>query len=98
MASNSDRPEVQAYQELEQLIRHLGDELATFRRRALQAEAQLKELDKPGEARSPKMSVLEKENRQLRERIESARDRTKQMLDRVRFLRQQAQNGGGGGK
>lgn len=98
MASNSDRPEVEAFQELEQLIRHLADELASFRRRAIQAESQLKDLDKSDDPRSPKASNLERENRQLKKRLDEARDRTKQMLERVRFLRQQAQTTNGGGK
>ena len=41
--SGNDRPEFRAYRELETLVRHLGEELATFRRRAMSAEAQLKE-------------------------------------------------------
>ena len=42
--SDSDRPEHRAYRELELLVRNLGDELAGFRRRALMAEARLKEV------------------------------------------------------
>lgn len=33
------------FHELERLVRHLGDELAGFRRRALQAEARVRELE-----------------------------------------------------
>ena len=41
--SGSERPELRAYRELEMLVRHLGEELAAFRRRALAAEGQLKD-------------------------------------------------------
>ena len=43
--SDSERPEALAFRELEQLVRHLGDELAGFRRRALVAEARVRELE-----------------------------------------------------
>lgn len=91
MASDRERPDV-AFQELQQLVRHLGDELATFRRRALQAESRIKAIDATaGSARvSPeRVDRLERENMELTRRVESARTRTRQMLDRLRFLRQQ---------
>jgi hypothetical protein len=81
-----------AFAELERLVNHLGDELASFRRRALQAEARVKALEgSPGATRvSPeRIEKLERENASLRLRLEKARGRTRQMLDRVRFLRQQ---------
>jgi hypothetical protein len=77
---------------LEQLVHHLGDELASFRRRALQAEARLKTLESTGVKGvvSPeRVHFLEKENAGLTTRLEAARTRTQQMIDRVRFLRQQ---------
>lgn len=92
MASDSERPDVEAFQELNQLVRHLGDELATFRRRALSAEARIKAIDAaPGGARvnPERVDRLEKENADLKRRLEAARARTRQVLDRVRFLRQQ---------
>ncbi len=92
MASDSERPEHEAFQELQQLVRHLGHELATFRRRALQAEARVKAFDSaPGGARvnPERVDRLERENADLKKRLESARARTRQVLDRVRFLRQQ---------
>ena len=92
MASDNERPEVQAFDELQQLVHHLGEELATFRRRALQAEARVKQFDSaPGGARvnPERVDRLEKENADLKKRLESARTRTRQVLDRVRFLRQQ---------
>jgi len=90
--SDSVRPETAAFGELEQLVKHLGDELASFRRRALQAEARLKSLETTGVKGvvSPeRVQFLERENAGLNTRLESARARTQQMIDRVRFLRQQ---------
>lgn len=39
------RPDVAAFRELELLVRHLSDQLASYRRRALTAEARVRELD-----------------------------------------------------
>jgi hypothetical protein len=92
LVSDSARPEVAAFSELEQLVKHLGDELASFRRRALQAEARLKSLESTGVKGvvSPeRVQFLERENAGLTNRLDAARARTQQMIDRVRFLRQQ---------
>jgi chromosome segregation ATPase len=94
-----------AFVELETLVRHLGDELAGFRRRALVAEARVKELESAAsgtaapaseelQALEQRIHELESENGALRERLGTAAERTRQMLDRVHFLRQQAQGGG----
>lgn len=90
--SDSARPERVAFSELEQLVKHLGDELASFRRRALQAEAKLKTLESTGVKGvvSPeRVQYLERENAGLTTRLDAARARTQQLIDRVRFLRQQ---------
>jgi hypothetical protein len=90
--SDSVRPERAAFAELEQLVKHLGDELASFRRRALQAEARIKSLESTGVKGvvSPeRVQILETENAGLTSRLDAARARTQQMIDRVRFLRQQ---------
>lgn len=83
-----------AFVELEQLVRALGEELARFRKRALQAEARVKKVDSAGESgdlfSGDRIAALEAENRELRSRIETATARTRTMLDRVRFLRQQS--------
>ena len=92
MASDSERPDEAAFEELQQLVRHLGDELASFRRRALQAEARVKAIDAssgPAKVTPERLHMLERENADLRKRLEAARTRTRQILDRVRFLRQQ---------
>lgn len=124
--SDSARPDLAAFRELEQLIRALGDEMAAWRRRAHEAEARLKasearlarqSAEQPAAARagaspaasaataaragepaqsgstSQLVAALQRENQDLRLRLEAARQRTKQLLDRVRFLRQQHQMG-----
>ena len=98
MSANEPR-ELRAFQELESLVRHLGEELAAFRKRALVAESQLKDAGQrtppapvAPASTSTVASELEIENRELRSRIASSEDRVRQMLDRVRFLRQQLQS------
>ena len=97
--SDSERPEALAFRELEQLVRHLGDELAGFRRRALLAESRVRDLE--SEENQPevreqrklgdRLNQLEHDNAILRSRLEAATARTRAMLERVRFIRQQAQ-------
>ena len=95
--SGNDRPDVRAYRELETLVHNLGDELAAFRKRALTAENQLKDSGSAGAAArktdgaSSRPGDLEAENQALQTRLTRAEERVRQMLDRVRFLRQQLQ-------
>jgi hypothetical protein len=110
--SGNERPELRAYRELETLVRHLGEELATFRRRALSAEAQLKDPGGGhgaghghagkgrGAAHGERLTDLETENATLKTRLDRAEDRVRQVMDRVRFLRQQlqAETTGAGGR
>jgi predicted nucleic acid-binding Zn-ribbon protein len=100
--SGNDRPELRAYKELETLVRNLGEELAAFRRRALSAESQLKDSGDGHAAKAgagghtaavgERLSELETENDTLRTRLDRAEERVRQMMDRVRFLRQQLQS------
>jgi chromosome segregation ATPase len=96
-----------AFRELEQLVRHLGDELAQFRRRALQAEARVKELESATQTETPEAAPvassaesgelvrqLTQENAELKSRLAGALERTSQLGERVRFLRQQTERGG----
>ena len=95
--SDPARPDQAAFAELQQLIALLAAELAGFRRRALAAEQKAKELVNSGEtptlfapgAAHERVAQLEAENANLKDRLAKATDRTKAMLDRVRFLRQQ---------
>jgi hypothetical protein len=104
--SGNERPELRAYRELETLVRHLGEELAVFRRRALSAEGQLKDSGHStthgggggghagkgrGAAHGERLADLETENDTLKTRLDRAEDRVRQVMDRVRFLRQQLQ-------
>ena len=96
--SDNDRPDLRAFAELETLVRHLGGELAAFRRRALTAEAQLRDAGHipVGKAKgdaplADRLAELETENASLRTRVTRAEERVRQMLERLRFLRQQLQ-------
>ena len=97
--SDLERPEAAAFRELDLLVRHLGEELATFRRRALNAENQLRALDADGGngAASPRVVELQTENAALRGRLDAAAERARTLLNRVRFLRQQVDRGDRGG-
>lgn len=96
--SDSVPPE-SAFSELERLVRHLGEELAFFRRRALEAERRWRdaaELNSQDDGAAPtrealanRVVELERENGDLRARLDDAAERTRQMAERLRFLRQQ---------
>ncbi len=112
------RPDVAAFRELELLVRHLSDQLAGYRRRALGAEARVRELEQRTQALEGALTEaravppapvpivlpsagdarlearLEAENRQLRQRLAEARERTGVLVERIRFVRQSAAQGG----
>jgi len=94
----SDReplPDSHPLVQLAQLVRLAGEELSNFRRRAIQAEARLREYE--SSARSgdlfaeQRAAQLEVENAELRARLSFATDETRAVLAKVRFLRQQAE-------
>ena len=142
------RPETAAFRELDTLVRHLSEQLAGYRRRALAAESRTRELEQvvaerdgtlievraegqrahqhralleakvreleakaelaraevarvqsafaaAVEAATPQAveSELERENERLRARLTEAAEKTAQLGDRVRFLRQQLGHG-----
>jgi cell shape-determining protein MreC len=94
-----DSPAQLAFAELEALVRNLGEELSSFRKRAQAAEARLKALGatSTGDATAEeRVAQLEAENAKLRARLDEAADKTRAMLDRARFLRQQHVLGGEG--
>jgi predicted RNase H-like nuclease (RuvC/YqgF family) len=87
-----DSPSGLAFRDLEILVRNLGEELSAFRKRAHAAEARLKALGATpsGDASAEeRVAALDAENARLRSRLAEAGTRTRTMLDRVRFLRQQ---------
>lgn len=97
MASAGERPDLDALHELEDVLRHLTEELAGWRRRALTAESKAADaarfgVNGDGGAR---LTVLEEENRGLEQRLGSARAQVLEILGRLRFLDQQQGNGEG---
>ena len=94
--SEHARPDVEAFRELENLVRTLGEQLAGYRSRALAAEERLRHIDSTADNPDPphvreRIRTLEKENATLRGRLDAATARTRSVLERVHFLRQQAQ-------
>jgi hypothetical protein len=96
--SASEHPELDAFHELEQLVHHLGEELAGFRKRALTAESKLKQFDLTLTSKTPtpeRLAALERLNKDLKARLEDATERTRRMVERVKFLREQQQASAG---
>lgn len=89
---------IDAAEEVAALVTALGEELTSFRQRALKAESRVKELEAAGGGElvelSKRIATLEGENQALLVRIESASERTEELLDRVRFTRQQTESAG----
>lgn len=93
--SRPELPDSHPLHQLEQLVRSLGEELAAFRRRALQAEARLREYEalakRPGDLfAEQRLAELERENAELKQRLAVASERARSALQQIRFLRQQA--------
>jgi hypothetical protein len=92
--SDPERPDAATFRELQSVVRSLVEELAGFRKRALAAEAKVKGFESAtgSSARTgARLAELEEENARLRTQVDRARISTKGMLEKVRFLRQQAQ-------
>ena len=95
-----ERPDQKAMADLEQLLQHLAEELAGWRKRTLKAEAELQEVRASGgvlagpELNQSRQRVieLEVENQALRQRIDGAKERLKALAGRLVFLEQ---HGGG---
>jgi hypothetical protein len=89
----------EAIDQLEAILRDVAEELAGWRARALKAEGELKA---GGRVAPPKHADSESENKVLRQRVEAARLRVHELLQRLTFLEEQARepvagNGGAGG-
>ncbi len=97
MSDRESLPETHPLVQLAQLVRNLGDELASFRKRALQAEATLRGYESSNRSRSgdlfaeQRVVELERENADLRARLDYATEQTRAILNQVRFLRQQSE-------
>lgn len=91
--SDHAHPDSDAFTELARLVRHLGEELAAYRKRAHSAESRLRTLDEQVAqvvgVTPARVLELERENSELRRRVAEARERTEKVLTRVRFLKQQ---------
>ena len=87
---DGERADLRALDHLEAVLRELGEELATWRARALKAEPS-RGGGGGGGARS---SELETENRQLRGRLEAARARVQELVTRLAFLEEQSREAG----
>jgi hypothetical protein len=101
LAYSYERPDLHALEELELVLRHVGEELAAWRRRCLKAEAELQEArTKGGVVAGPELLQvrqrvvdLELENQALRQRVEGARDRVRLLAHRLGFLEHEAEEG-----
>jgi len=118
---DAERADVLALEQLEAVLREVAEELATWRARALKAGARGRpgglrgagpggggggggggRGDGDGRGRAAELEV---ENRQLRTRVDAARNRVQELLARLAFLEEQSRegaaaggaNGGGGG-
>lgn len=100
MSHPYERPDQKALTELEQVVRHLAEELAAWRRRTQKAEGELQQARANGGVLAgPELSQarqriveLETENLTLQQRIDAAKDRLQTLAGRLTFLEQ---HGGG---
>ena len=89
---NSERPEFQALEQLEETVSLVNAELAVWRRRAQKAETGSpgRGDGDPAAGGHQRSLALEKENKQLKSRLRLARSRVSELLMRLRFLEEQA--------
>ena len=80
----------EAIDQLETILRDVAEELAGWRSRAHKAESELKTRGGP-----VKNTDLESENKALRQRVEGARTRVHDLVQRLSFLEEQARDNGG---
>jgi len=96
-----DRPDVGVLAELEELLRHLGSEASSWRRRSLKAESELDRLrTESGALGGPELLesrrrvvALEVENEELRRRIEASRRKVAVLVERLAFLERETVGG-----
>ena len=98
---DAERADVLALEQLEAVLREVAEELAMWRARALKAEGHRGgggggggRGDGDGRGR---VAELEVENRQLRTRVDAARNRVQELLARLAFLEEQSREGAGAG-
>lgn len=94
-----ERTDLAALDALQDVLRHLESELASWRRRALAGEARAAELLRvleQGDDAPSRSKQLEEHGRELNDRLDAARGRVVSLLQRLEFLEQQAGTNGGG--
>lgn len=84
----------EAIDQLEAILRDVAEELASWRARALKAEAEVK----AGRSVPAKHADSDAETKVLRQRVEAARVRVAELLQRLTFLEEQAREPAGGSK
>lgn len=92
---DAERVDILALEQLEAVLREVAEELATWRARALKAESRGGSAGRgegEGRGRHPE---LEAENRQLRARVDAARNRVQELLGRLAFLEEQSRESAG---
>jgi len=89
--SNEDRPEFRALGELERVLEHVQEELASFRRRAHKAESDRAEMGVDHDVVSSREMIteLERDNHEKSDRLGLARERVDGLLARLKFLEEQ---------
>ena len=93
-----ERADIRALEQLEAVLREVGEELATWRARALKAETSRGAAHARGDGESRgRAAELETENRQLRTRLEAARTRMQELVARLSFLEEQSREAAGSG-
>ena len=96
MYDGEQRVDTAVLDQLETILRHVQEELAAWRARALKAEADLKEHPAPARAAAPVRHETDQENKNLKQRVEAARVRVGELLSRLTFLEDQAREAGAG--
>ncbi len=89
--SYEGRAEFRALAELERVLMHVQNELASFRRRAHKAESDRAEMGMSQDivASREKITQLERDKDESTERLGVARERVDGLLARLRFLEEQ---------
>jgi hypothetical protein len=93
--SNEGRPEYRALAELERVLEHVQEELASWRRRAHKAESDRAEMGINHDvvASREMISELELDNRAKSDRLRLVRERVESLLARLKFLEEQIDMG-----
>lgn len=91
--SSDERPELAALAELERVVEHVKDELASWRRRALKAEADRASSVAGNDAAvyRARIKELEADKTALVGRLKTARVRVDDLLARLTFLEEQVE-------